>query len=317
MAQIAQLTGVLAALVNALAALVGAWRWWQVETSRAFWVLVPRGAGRRDRAGARRGCLGARRASCLQTGSIWLYALLPVAVSFVAEQFRIAAAQTVLDARGLEDAQAVGRLDEARAALGGHGHRPARDGHNGRRRAGGRLPVPARGRHRMSHRSIPRALPPQAVGRFATGVAVVTCQSPSGPAGLTTNAITSLSLDPLLLLVCFDNASRTLPVLRESGRFAVNVLARRAGRPRRRVRLQARGRGEVRDGHPRGRPRRARARRRAGVAGLRPARAAARRRPHDRHRRGHPPRRSARASRSCSYGGSYGRLQEAPRPRRT
>jgi flavin reductase (DIM6/NTAB) family NADH-FMN oxidoreductase RutF len=67
----------------------------------------------------------------------------------------------------------------------------------------------------------------QTVGRFATGVAVVTCQSPSGPAGLTTNALTSLSLDPLLLLVCFDNASRTLPVLRESGRFAVNIL--RAG----------------------------------------------------------------------------------------
>ncbi|MGZ4270196.1 MAG: flavin reductase family protein [Solirubrobacteraceae bacterium] len=65
----------------------------------------------------------------------------------------------------------------------------------------------------------------KAVGRFATGVAVVTCESPSGPAGLTTNALTSLSLDPLLLLVCFDNASRTLPVLRESGRFAVNILA--------------------------------------------------------------------------------------------
>lgn len=65
----------------------------------------------------------------------------------------------------------------------------------------------------------------RAVGQFATGVAVVTCDSPSGPAGLTTNALTSLSLDPLLLLVCFDNASRTLPVLRESGRFAVNILA--------------------------------------------------------------------------------------------
>ena len=65
----------------------------------------------------------------------------------------------------------------------------------------------------------------RAMGRFATGVAVVTCESPSGPAGLTTNALTSLSLDPLLLLVCFDNGSRTLPVLRESGRFAVNVLA--------------------------------------------------------------------------------------------
>ena len=61
-------------------------------------------------------------------------------------------------------------------------------------------------------------------GRFATGVAVVTCDGPDGPAGLTTNAITSLSLDPLLLLVCFDNDSRTLPAVRAAGRFAVNVL---------------------------------------------------------------------------------------------
>jgi 3-hydroxy-9,10-secoandrosta-1,3,5(10)-triene-9,17-dione monooxygenase reductase component len=66
-----------------------------------------------------------------------------------------------------------------------------------------------------------------AIGRFATGVCVVTTSGPSGPAGLTTNAVSSLSLDPLLVLVCFDNGSRTLPVVRESGRFAVNVL--RAG----------------------------------------------------------------------------------------
>lgn len=52
----------------------------------------------------------------------------------------------------------------------------------------------------------------------------MTCQGDDGPAGLTTNAVTSLSLEPLLLLVCFDNASRTLPVVRGSRRFAVNVL---------------------------------------------------------------------------------------------
>jgi flavin reductase (DIM6/NTAB) family NADH-FMN oxidoreductase RutF len=63
------------------------------------------------------------------------------------------------------------------------------------------------------------------VGHFATGVAIVTCHGAEGPAGLTTNAITSLSLDPLLLLVCFDNGSRTLPAVRSSRRFAVNVLA--------------------------------------------------------------------------------------------
>lgn len=67
----------------------------------------------------------------------------------------------------------------------------------------------------------------EVIGSFATGVCVVTAHGSDGPAGLTTNAVSSLSLDPLLLLVCFDNASRTLPVVRESGRFAVNVL--RAG----------------------------------------------------------------------------------------
>jgi 3-hydroxy-9,10-secoandrosta-1,3,5(10)-triene-9,17-dione monooxygenase reductase component len=66
-----------------------------------------------------------------------------------------------------------------------------------------------------------------AIGTFPTGVAVVTATGRGGPAGLTTNAVTSLSLDPVLLLVCFDNASRTLSVVRESRRFAVNVL--RAG----------------------------------------------------------------------------------------
>jgi flavin reductase (DIM6/NTAB) family NADH-FMN oxidoreductase RutF len=62
------------------------------------------------------------------------------------------------------------------------------------------------------------------VGHFTTGVAIVTASGSRGPAGMTTNAVTSLSLDPVLLLVCFDNASRTLPVVHEARRFAVNVL---------------------------------------------------------------------------------------------
>jgi 3-hydroxy-9,10-secoandrosta-1,3,5(10)-triene-9,17-dione monooxygenase reductase component len=65
------------------------------------------------------------------------------------------------------------------------------------------------------------------LGAFTTGVTVVTAKGAGGPAGLTTNAFTSVSLDPPLVLVCFDNASRTLPVVAESRRFAVNVL--RAG----------------------------------------------------------------------------------------
>ena len=62
-------------------------------------------------------------------------------------------------------------------------------------------------------------------GRFATGVAVITSAGVSGSGGMTANAICSLSLDPLLALVCFENRARTLPIVREAGRFAVNVLA--------------------------------------------------------------------------------------------
>jgi 3-hydroxy-9,10-secoandrosta-1,3,5(10)-triene-9,17-dione monooxygenase reductase component len=61
-------------------------------------------------------------------------------------------------------------------------------------------------------------------GRFATGVAVITSASPSGAGGMTANALCSLSLDPLLALVCFENSARTLPIVREARRFAVNVL---------------------------------------------------------------------------------------------
>lgn len=61
------------------------------------------------------------------------------------------------------------------------------------------------------------------MGQFATGVAIVTTR---GPAGLTTNAFCSLSLDPMLVLVCLDLESRTLAAVREHERLAVNVLAR-------------------------------------------------------------------------------------------
>ena len=63
------------------------------------------------------------------------------------------------------------------------------------------------------------------MGNFATGVTVVTATGPSGPVGMTANAVTSLSLDPLLLLVAFDNTARTLQVVRDTERFGVNVLA--------------------------------------------------------------------------------------------
>jgi flavin reductase (DIM6/NTAB) family NADH-FMN oxidoreductase RutF len=62
-------------------------------------------------------------------------------------------------------------------------------------------------------------------GRFATGVGVITSTGSAGSGGMTANAICSLSLDPLLALVCFENRARTLPIVREAGRFAINLLS--------------------------------------------------------------------------------------------
>ncbi len=61
-------------------------------------------------------------------------------------------------------------------------------------------------------------------GQFATGVTVVTTYNQGKLAGLTVNAFCSVSLDPPLILVCVDLNSTTLPVIRESGIFAVNIL---------------------------------------------------------------------------------------------
>jgi 3-hydroxy-9,10-secoandrosta-1,3,5(10)-triene-9,17-dione monooxygenase reductase component len=65
----------------------------------------------------------------------------------------------------------------------------------------------------------------EVMSHFATGVTVVTASGPDGPVGMTANAVCSLSLDPLLALVCFANGSRTLRVVREQQRFGINVLA--------------------------------------------------------------------------------------------
>ena len=86
----------------------------------------------------------------------------------------------------------------------------------------------------------------EAFGRFATGVCVVTSSGRDGPSGLTANAVTSLSLEPPLMIVCFDRESRTLPAVEHSGRFARALPRPRPGGARRPLRLQAPGGGEVR-----------------------------------------------------------------------
>ncbi len=65
----------------------------------------------------------------------------------------------------------------------------------------------------------------QIMSAFPTGVAIVTTLEPDGtPRGLTTNAVTSVSAEPPILLVCVDRESRTLPALLHSKRFVVNFM---------------------------------------------------------------------------------------------
>ncbi|WP_134500336.1 flavin reductase family protein [Microvirga pakistanensis] len=65
----------------------------------------------------------------------------------------------------------------------------------------------------------------QALGRFATGVTVVTTRSPSGKLeGLTANSFSSVSLDPPLVLWSLQKRAPSLESFKNSGAFAVNVL---------------------------------------------------------------------------------------------
>jgi flavin reductase (DIM6/NTAB) family NADH-FMN oxidoreductase RutF len=63
-----------------------------------------------------------------------------------------------------------------------------------------------------------------AMGLMPTPVTVVTAIGPNGPSGATANAVSSLSLEPMLMLACLDRGSRTLRSVQEAGRFGVNVL---------------------------------------------------------------------------------------------
>ncbi len=75
---------------------------------------------------------------------------------------------------------------------------------------------------------VPPALLRRTMGHFATGVTVVTARDRAGRAfGTTANSLTSVSLEPPLLLVCLTHGSETLAAIRDAGRFGVNVL--RAG----------------------------------------------------------------------------------------
>lgn len=66
-----------------------------------------------------------------------------------------------------------------------------------------------------------------ALGRFATGVAVVTAAPGGRPAALVVNSLASVSLDPPLVSFCASRESLTWSRMRAAGRFGVSVLARR------------------------------------------------------------------------------------------
>ena len=64
------------------------------------------------------------------------------------------------------------------------------------------------------------------LGRFATGVTIVTAIDPDGhPIGLTVNSFSAVSLKPALVLWCLDNSSHNLAAFRHASHHAINVLA--------------------------------------------------------------------------------------------
>jgi hypothetical protein len=105
------------ATLNAVPGLLGGWLWYRGgPTGRgslsAFWVLLRVGQGSALTLALAVGSLAAAGRQAADH-LFYLYVLLPLAVAFVAEQLRVASAQTILDQRGLRDAEAVGGLAEA------------------------------------------------------------------------------------------------------------------------------------------------------------------------------------------------------------
>ena len=62
------------------------------------------------------------------------------------------------------------------------------------------------------------------IGHFATGVTVITTRDGETDFGVTVSAVSSLSLEPPMLLACLNRTSRTQAAIRRTGSFAVNIL---------------------------------------------------------------------------------------------
>jgi hypothetical protein len=93
----------------AASGLLGAWRWYRVQESAWFWRLLRAGqVALLVEVALGAGLMAAGHEPVRELHL--LYGLLPLGVLFAAEQLRLSAAATVLEARGLDDAQAVGEL---------------------------------------------------------------------------------------------------------------------------------------------------------------------------------------------------------------
>lgn len=66
----------------------------------------------------------------------------------------------------------------------------------------------------------------KAWGSFATGVSLITTVEEDGSVhGMTANGIASVSLNPMLAMVCVGHSSNTFPILTATGKFGINILA--------------------------------------------------------------------------------------------
>lgn len=77
---------------------------------------------------------------------------------------------------------------------------------------------------RSAHTTVDQQVFRDVVGRFASGVTVVTTAVAGRPFGTTASAMSSLSMDPPMLLVCLNRTSSTQAAVLEAGTFAVNIL---------------------------------------------------------------------------------------------
>jgi flavin reductase (DIM6/NTAB) family NADH-FMN oxidoreductase RutF len=77
--------------------------------------------------------------------------------------------------------------------------------------------------------SLPTTIPSdtfrRVLGHFVTGVTVVTALDGERPFGITVNALSSVSLDPPLVMVALDRRRFLTPIVRSAGRYAVNILS--------------------------------------------------------------------------------------------